>query len=95
MTYFITDGTGETYEFGNWFVAIKFAIHQARLHPHTPTKMSSDLNHYQVWANGEIDRLETRCACDTCGFCDSSNNSATCPHYWEQHIWEHYDTYEG
>jgi hypothetical protein len=56
--------------------------------------MSSGLVQYQIWSDGEIDRLETYCACDTCKFCSSPNGSAACPYYWEQQVWEHYDTYE-
>lgn len=94
MKYFVTDGAGQVHEFACWSDAIKFAIQQAKLNSKTPVNMSSDLNHYQAWANGEIYRLETRCACDACGFCDSHDGSATCPYYWEQRVWEHYDTYE-
>lgn len=94
MKYFVTDRAGQTHEFDNWFSAAKFATQQAKLNPQTPVSMSSGLNHYQVWANGEIDHLETRCACDTCRFCDSPDGSATCPRYWEQYMWEHYDTFE-
>lgn len=94
MEYLITDQSGQVRKFGDWFDAIRFAVQQAKLNPQTPVKMSSGLNHYQAWANGEIDRLETYCACDTCGFCNSPNGSATCPYYWEQQVWAHYDTYE-
>lgn len=86
---------GIRHEFSDWHSAIKFAVEQARLNRSAPVKMSSGLTHYQVWANGEVDRLETYCACDTCRFCDSADGSATCPYYWEQQTWVHYDTYEG
>lgn len=92
MKYFVTDRAGQTHEFDNWFDAAKFATQQAKLNPKTPVNMSSGLNHYQTWANGEIYRLETYCACDTCRFCDSPDGFATCPYYWEQQVWEHYDT---
>jgi hypothetical protein len=95
MSYFITDRSGQIHEFDNWMDAIKFAVHQARLSPQTPMYISSGLNQYQILSNGEVDRLETYCACDTCRFCDSPDGSATCPYYWEQPVWEHYDTYEG
>ena len=94
MIYFITDRSGRIHKFGNWSNAVRFAIQQAKLNPQIPVNMSSGLTHYQVWANGEIDRVETYCACDTCRLCDSPNGSATCPHYWEHHGWEYYATFE-
>lgn len=94
MEYLITDQSGQVRKFDNWFDAIRFAVQQAKLNPQTPVDMSSGLSQYRAWANGEIDRLETYCACDTCRLCTSSNGSATCPHYWEQQVWAHYDTCE-
>lgn len=94
MKYYVTDGAGQVHEFDNWFDAIKFATQQAKLNPKAPVNMFSDLNHYQAWANGEIYRLETCCSCDTCRLCNSCDGSATCPHYWEHRMWEHYDTCE-
>lgn len=94
MKYSITDQTGQVHEFNNWLDAIKFATQLARVSPKAYINMSSGLTHYQVWANGEVDRLTTYCACDTCKFCDSPDGSASCPHYWAHSRWEHYDTYE-
>lgn len=83
-----------SHEFSDWHSAVKFAVEQARLDRSAPVEMSSGLARYQIWADGVIDRLETYCACDACRFCDSANGSATCPHYWEQQVWEYYDTHE-
>lgn len=92
MRYSITDWSGQVHEFDNWLDAIKFAVQQAKLDPQTPVKVSSGLTHYQVWANGEIDRLAVYCACDICKLCNSPDGSASCPHYWERCVWEYYDT---
>ena len=94
MIYFITDRSGQLHKFGNWRNAIRFAIQEAKRSPQTPMRMSSGLVQYQIWSNGEIDRLETYCACDTCKFCSSPNGSAACPSYWEKAVWEYYDTFE-
>lgn len=85
---------GKIYEFSDWLLAVKFAVQQALNHEN-PVKMSSGLTRYQVWANGEVDRLEVYCACDTCQLCDNPNGSATCPRYWEHSSWEQCYTYEG